>query len=82
MKDEIFQKNSIFYYSTTAEWNFWNVVVLMIYKKKKNVAKLQIQNGGLIQDGDENIFCFHIISRDLNLLIIIASDQNYNISKT
>jgi hypothetical protein len=35
-----------------------NVVVLMIYKNKSNVSKLKNQNGGLIQDGDENIFYF------------------------
>jgi hypothetical protein len=61
MKDDIFQKNSRFYYSTTARWNvliFWYVVILMYYKNKNIVAKLKNQNGGLIQDGDENIFYF------------------------
>jgi hypothetical protein len=51
MKDNIFQKHSRFYYSTTA-------VVLMLYKNKNIVAKLKNQNGGLIQDGNENIFYF------------------------
>jgi hypothetical protein len=63
MKDDIFQKNSRFYYSTTAELNvliFWYVVVLMLYKNKNIVAKLKNQNGGLIQDGDETFFIFHI----------------------
>jgi hypothetical protein len=49
MKDDIFQKISRFYYGETAEWNvliFWYIVVLVL------------QNGGLIQDGDENIFYF------------------------
>jgi hypothetical protein len=56
MQDDIFQKKSRFYHSTTAF--FWYVVVLMIYKNKNIVAKLKIQNGGLIQDGYENIFYF------------------------
>jgi hypothetical protein len=30
----------------------------MLYKNKNIVAKLKNQNGGLIQDGDENIFYF------------------------
>jgi hypothetical protein len=30
----------------------------MIYKNKNIVGKLKNQNGGLIQDGDENIFYF------------------------
>jgi hypothetical protein len=30
----------------------------MIYKNKNNTTKLTNQNGGLIQDGDENIFYF------------------------
>jgi hypothetical protein len=61
MKDDIFQQNSRFYYSTTAEWNdliFWYVVVLMLNKNKNIVAKQKNLNGGLIQDGDENIFLF------------------------
>jgi hypothetical protein len=40
------------------------------YIKIKNiVAKLKNQNGGLIQDADENIFfIFHIISRRFDFL--------------
>jgi hypothetical protein len=30
----------------------------MLYKNKINVAKQKNQNGGLIQDGEENIFLF------------------------
>jgi hypothetical protein len=30
----------------------------MLYKNKNIVAKLKNQNGGLIQDGDENILNF------------------------
>jgi hypothetical protein len=46
MKDDMFQKNSRFYYRTTAEWNgfiFWYVVVLMQYKNKNIIAKLKIK---------------------------------------
>jgi hypothetical protein len=51
MKDDIFQKISRFYYSTTAEWNvliFWFVVVYLMLYKKNIVAKLKNQNVGLI----------------------------------
>jgi hypothetical protein len=61
MKNDSFQKSSWFYYGETAEWNkliFWYVVVLMLYKNKNIVVKLKNQNGGLIQDGDKNIFLF------------------------
>jgi hypothetical protein len=60
MKDDIFQKISRFYFRTTASCNviiFWYVAVLMLYKNKIIVAKKK-KNGGLIQDGDENIFIF------------------------
>jgi hypothetical protein len=30
----------------------------MLYKNKNIVAKIKNQNGGLFQDGDENIFYF------------------------
>jgi hypothetical protein len=30
----------------------------MLYKNKNIVAKLKIQNGGLFQDGNENMFYF------------------------
>jgi hypothetical protein len=36
---------------------------LQFYKKKINVAKLKIQNGGLIQNGDKIILIGHRISR-------------------
>jgi hypothetical protein len=43
MKDDIFQKNSKFYYKTTAQCNVlvWNVVVWIIYKNKNNLANLK-----------------------------------------
>jgi hypothetical protein len=65
MKDDIFRGNSRVYYSTTTWWNvliLWYVAVLMLFKNKDIVAKLKNQNGGLIQDGNENIFyCSHNI---------------------
>jgi hypothetical protein len=33
----------------------------VIYKNKNIIAKLKIQNGGLIQDGEENIFLSAIL---------------------
>jgi hypothetical protein len=87
MKDDIFQKISRFYYRTTAAWNmliFWYVVVLMLYKNKNIVAKLKNQNGGLIQDGDNNFFFLHIINRHFNFVawqhwyyFIIASELQH-----
>jgi hypothetical protein len=42
----------------------------MLYKNKNFVAKQKYQNGGLMQDGDENIFfIFHIISRHFDFLL-------------
>jgi hypothetical protein len=55
-KDDIYQHISRFLYSTTPEWNvlnFWYAVDIKNYN-----VKLKNQNGGLIQDGDENIFYF------------------------
>jgi hypothetical protein len=31
----------------------------MLYKNKNNVAKLKNRNGGLMQDGNENIYFSH-----------------------
>jgi hypothetical protein len=67
MKDDIIQKISRFYYRTTAEWNvliFFFLLQFLCYIKIKTlllpsiIAKLKIQNDGLIQDGDENFFYF------------------------
>jgi hypothetical protein len=40
----------------------------MLNKNKSIVAKLKNQNGDLIQDGNENIFIFYIISRHFNFV--------------
>jgi hypothetical protein len=64
MKDDIFQKDSRFYYSTTAEWNvlfFWFVVVLMIYKNKNIVAMLRKSKWRLNPRWRRFFFIFHII---------------------
>jgi hypothetical protein len=59
MKYDIFQKNSRFYYRTTAQWNvliFWYDAVLMLYENKNIVAKLKNQNGGLLCENEKNVF--------------------------
>jgi hypothetical protein len=43
-----------------------SVVVSMLYKLKNNAAKLKNQNGGLIHDGCDLFFIFHIISQNLD----------------
>jgi hypothetical protein len=40
----------------------------MLHKNKNIVAKLNNQNGDLIQDGDGFFFIFHIISRHFDFL--------------
>jgi hypothetical protein len=44
IKDDIFLQNSRFHF--------------LLYKNKNIIAKLKNKNGGLIQDGAENIFYF------------------------
>jgi hypothetical protein len=53
MKDDIFQKDFIIEKPLKEMFSFFG---MLINKNKNNVAKLKNQNGGLIQDGDENIF--------------------------
>jgi hypothetical protein len=42
----------------------------MLYKNKNYVVMIKNQNGGLIQDGDENMFYFshNIMSRHINFV--------------
>jgi hypothetical protein len=54
MKDDVFQKNSRFYYSTTAKWN-------VFYDKIFITPVVKIQNGGCIQDDVDNFYIYHAI---------------------
>jgi hypothetical protein len=92
MKDDIFQKNSWFFYSTTAKYNVlifdMLYLVLMLYKNKNIAAKLKNHNDGLIHDGDDFFFIFYSISSYFNFVawqhwfyLIIALDLQHIMSR-